>query len=1115
MGIQFSGGLKIVPNALGPTPTPTPTGALTATPTPTPIATDTPTPTPVPTDTPTPTPTATPIATDTPTPTPVPPTATPTPTPIATDTPTPTPVPTDTPTPTPTVTNTPTPVPPTDTPTPTPTPTETGAPTFTPTPTPTITNTPTPTPTPNISNLTLTKSYTYDCTDGLVFTYSLIADTEVDYLTEINFVDDIDLVTGGTITITGTLGIATGNISGTTIYSNNTVPATPTGYTHLDLQGTSNITSADFTYNSLPYYGSWTDNTGAFPNPTYSFNNLTLTRTYTYNNIDGVVATYQLDTSEITTQDVTFSFTDKLGLVLGGTYDITHSVTILANNDTATTIVNNGTTPSTSGLAWEDLDKTSTLNNSSITYCNVPYMGSYSELTPVFNDPATPTPTPTATETPTPTPTPTATETPTPTPTVTSTPTPTPTVTPLPGVAYGITSQTYTSNSDACVSYDYPSSTIYLNNDNEPNVGDVFYTDQICLTTFNGNNLHYKLIKGSEIYGIEIGSIGTVVSVINCLGITNTPTPTPTVTPVPTDTPTPTPVPPTATPTATPTSTPTITPTATNTPVPVVDFTLTQGACDGSSQVSITISGVTGGASGQYEANTTYYSSQANAITGTFSDFSSSSQINGVPSGTWYFAVRDKITPSYVNVKSIVVFCPTPTPTATPTSTPTSTPTLTPVPPTSTPSPTPTSTPTITPTPVPPTATPTSTPTLTPTPVPVIDFTLTQGACDGSSQVTVTISGVTGGASGQYEANTTYYSSQANAITGTFGNLSGSSQINGVPSGTWYFAVRDKITTSYVNVKSIVVFCPTPTPTATPTSTPTSTPTLTPVPPTATPTPTPTPTAVPPTATPTPTPTSTPTMTPSPTPNPTSTPTATPVPGLAFGKSSSTYGSLGDACVNGGGFPTGGSIYLNADATPNVGDYFYTNVECTTLFNGGNFKYKIFRGLNSWGVEIGSGGYVVQVLDCSGVSATPTPTPTPVPTDTPTPTPTAVPPTDTPTPTPTPTTTPGYTVNLYGAKRRSSGSVVMYYGINDITTPTGGSIGVLLAGGLVYTLTNVPYGATVYVILADSSETKIAYCGQSATNSYCNTFDCAGVYGVTITGNTDISIKGDQIQPCS
>jgi hypothetical protein len=110
MGIQFSGGLKIVPNALVPTPTPTPTGAPTFTPTPTP----TPTETLIPTATPTPTPTGAPTATPTPTPTGAP-TATPTPTPTATS------VPTDTPTPTPTPT-----LSATSTPTPTPTSSPTG-----------------------------------------------------------------------------------------------------------------------------------------------------------------------------------------------------------------------------------------------------------------------------------------------------------------------------------------------------------------------------------------------------------------------------------------------------------------------------------------------------------------------------------------------------------------------------------------------------------------------------------------------------------------------------------------------------------------------------------------------------------------------------------------------------------------------------------------------------------------------------------------------------------------------------------------------------------------------------------------------------------------------------
>ena len=220
--------------------------------------------------------------------------------------------------------------------------------------------------------------------------------------------------------------------------------------------------------------------------------------------------------------------------------------------------------------------------------------------------------------------------------------------------------------------------------------------------------------------------------------------------------------------------------------------------------------------------------------------------------------------------------------------------------------------------------------------------------------------------------------------------------------------------------------CPTPTPTPTvtatpaPTFTPSPTPTSTPIP-SSTPTPTPTATPIP-TDTPTPTPTSTPTNTPSPTPLPTSTPTVTPVPGQAFGRSSSTYSSITDACTNGGNFPTGGSIYLANDTTPNVGDFFYSDVECTTLFNGGNNKYKIFRGGNSWGVEIGSGGYVVSVVDCSGVQNTPTPTPTltPVPTDTPTPTPTE---------TPVVTNPPGNTYKIY----QGCGSSATYAYLGEIS----------------------------------------------------------------------------------
>ena len=266
-------------------------------------------------------------------------------------------------------------------------------PDVTPTPTPTVTPTGTPTPTPNISNLTLRKSYTYDCNDGLVFTYSLVADTIVDYTTIIYFVDQVDLEGGGTITITGSTGISAGNISGTTIYSNHTTPSTPAGYTHVDLHGTSTITSYNITYNSLPYNGSWNDANGTFPNPTYPFTGLTFSRTYTYNNTYGVVATYQLDSSSITNEYVEYTFTDKLGLVSGGTYNITKSIIIGPGQNTATTTIDKTTSPSTLGLTWGDLSQTSTLDNVSITYCNARYMGSYGDLTPVFNNPPTPTPT--------------------------------------------------------------------------------------------------------------------------------------------------------------------------------------------------------------------------------------------------------------------------------------------------------------------------------------------------------------------------------------------------------------------------------------------------------------------------------------------------------------------------------------------------------------------------------------------------------------------------------------------------------------------------------------------------------------------------------------------------
>jgi hypothetical protein len=232
-------------------------------------------------------------------------------------------------------------------------------------------------------------------------------------------------------------------------------------------------------------------------------------------------------------------------------------------------------------------------------------------------------PTPTPTPTSTPTPTPTVTPTPTATPTVTPTPTNTPTVTPTPTATPTVTpTRTPTPTPTATPT------------------------------------------------------------------VTPTPTATPTVTPTRTPTPTPTATPtvtptPTATPTPTPTRTPTVTPTPTATPV--VNFTISAGACGFGSVYTLTIDTFTGG-SGTYQASDTYHTSFANAAGGAFSDVGTSRDYFGVPGNgtTYYVALRDKNNTANFQVKSIAVTCPTPTPT--PTSTPTPTPTVTPTP-TATPTP--------------------------------------------------------------------------------------------------------------------------------------------------------------------------------------------------------------------------------------------------------------------------------------------------------------------------------------------------------------------------------------------------------------------------------------------
>jgi hypothetical protein len=1064
MGIQFSGGLKIVPNihngTFTPTPTPAPTNVATNTPTPLP-ATGTPTPQPTSTPTPQPTSTATPIpATSTPTPqptstaTPIPATSTPTPQPTSTATPipatsTPTPTNTETPipatsTPTPTNTETPTPQPtstPTETPvpapaTPTPAPTDTQTPTplpatDTPTPqptneathTPTPTNTPvpatvtpTPTPTPNISNVSLRKSYTYDCNDGLVFTYSLVADTNVDYNTFIYFVDQIDLEGGGYITFTGSTGIAAGNISGTTIYSNNTTPSTPTGYTHVDLHGTSTITSYNITYNSLAYSGPFSDQNGTFPNPTYSFTGLTFSRSYSYNNTYGVVATYRLDSSSITNQNVAYTFTDKLGLVSGGTYNITKTIIITSGNNTATTIIDNSTTPSTSGLLWGNLSQTSTLDNVSITYCNARYMGSHSELTAVFNNPATPTPTPSPTPTATPTnqpPSPTPTDLPTSTPTATptnqppsptptdlptSTPTATPTATPIPiysTIVYSGGSLNVACSSNTAITVYYTGSL---------GVGTDLYTDNPLVTAVQTPG-YYK-VDNSTVYHVGLPSVqdGRVTEIVACPTPipTSTPTSTPTNTPTPepaTDTPTPSPspAPATATPTPTNTNTPTPLP-ATYTPTPSPSPTSIPTATP--TPVGVSYGIYTGGTYGSaYNAcnaapvpsGTVYLNAHGTPTINDYIYTNDACTTTFVGNSSFYFIRR--LSTSYgvaINGSGMItavtdcstVQAPTAVPTATPTNTPvpataTPTPTDTPVPATATPTPTNTPVPaTNTPTPTP---TPTSIPTATPTPVGVsygIYTTTTYGsAYTACSTAPAPNTSVYLNAHGTPAINDYLYTNLD--CTTTF-----------VGNGSFYYLNRSG--TSYgaqINSSGMITSVTACSAVQAPTAVPTATPTNTPVPATATPTPTNTNTPTPLPATATPTPTNTNTPTPLPTAIPTATPTPVPVT-LSVTNSGCNNNNTATITIDNfaGGTGSGyqyGSTYYTSQANA-YSETSFTSGTSHVYYNvpDGATKYFIIKDSS------GNKGLGSITFSCpTPVPATPTPLPTAVPTAVPTSTP--------------------------------------------------------------------------------------------------------------------------------
>ena len=121
---------------------------------------------------------------------------------------------------------------------------------------------------------------------------------------------------------------------------------------------------------------------------------------------------------------------------------------------------------------------------------------------------------------------------------------------------------------------------------------------------------------------------------------------------------------------------------------------------------------------------------------------------------------------------------------------------------------------------------------------------------------------------------------------------------------------------------------------------------------------------------------------PSQTPTPTRTPSVTPTPtspGVAFGKSTTTYATTNLACSG----TITGTIYQPPayGTTPTVSVQLYTNSNLTTTWTPPSTSgYYLFQygGSTKWAVGVGSSGIISSVVDCSAVpSLTPTPTPTP------------------------------------------------------------------------------------------------------------------------------------------
>jgi surface protein len=229
-----------------------------------------------------------------------------------------------------------------------------------------------------------------------------------------------------------------------------------------------------------------------------------------------VITTFTITSNIPINEVVSIPLSLNLGLIGGGSVNISATVIIPVNQTSGQTITNN------SSLNFYSLNQTGELF---IDSPSIDFPINFSANQIQFEQPPTPTPTPTQTETPTPTPTitptitPTSSETPTPTPTITptssETPTPTPTITPFVLNNYMVTN---------CAGLGVEVMTL-------PTLSGYYLA--------NDGNCWYPLSQTSD--PPTLTYVNVYGSCIEC--INPTPTPTPTETPTQTPTPTPSPVP--------------------------------------------------------------------------------------------------------------------------------------------------------------------------------------------------------------------------------------------------------------------------------------------------------------------------------------------------------------------------------------------------------------------------------------------------------------------------------------------------------------------------------------------------------------------------------------------